>query len=105
MCVCVFSPSLSRRHDDLKEMLDSNKDSLKLEAMKRIVAVSVDSVCTGMQPTSGTGVKGHGKFWKRQSRVAPHVSFLMSHRELTELALSFDVAGPKFCQIHCTGDF
>ncbi len=28
------------RHDDLKEMLDSNKDSLKLEAMKRIVAVS-----------------------------------------------------------------
>lgn len=32
---------LRRRHDDLKEMLDSNKDSLKLEAMKRIVAVSV----------------------------------------------------------------
>nr|XP_025042895.1 AP-3 complex subunit beta-2-like [Pelodiscus sinensis] len=28
-----------RRHDDLKEMLDSNKDSLKLEAMKRIVAM------------------------------------------------------------------
>jgi hypothetical protein len=28
------------RHDDLKEMLDTNKDSLKLEAMKRIVAVS-----------------------------------------------------------------
>ncbi|XP_050824820.1 AP-3 complex subunit beta-2 isoform X1 [Gopherus flavomarginatus] len=27
------------RHDDLKEMLDSNKDSLKLEAMKRIVAM------------------------------------------------------------------
>uniref|UniRef100_A0A8C2SVB6 AP-3 complex subunit beta n=1 Tax=Coturnix japonica TaxID=93934 RepID=A0A8C2SVB6_COTJA len=26
-------------HDDLKEMLDSNKDSLKLEAMKRIVAM------------------------------------------------------------------
>lgn len=32
--------SLFCRHDDLKEMLDSNKDSLKLEAMKRIVAVS-----------------------------------------------------------------
>lgn len=32
------------RHDDLKEMLDSNKDSLKLEAMKRIVAVSI-TVC------------------------------------------------------------
>uniref|UniRef100_A0A672J8V7 AP-3 complex subunit beta n=1 Tax=Salarias fasciatus TaxID=181472 RepID=A0A672J8V7_SALFA len=30
---------LLRRHDDLKEMLDSNKDSLKLEAMKRIVAM------------------------------------------------------------------
>ncbi|XP_016888736.1 AP-3 complex subunit beta-2 isoform X4 [Cynoglossus semilaevis] len=27
------------RHDDLKEMLDSNKDSSKLEAMKRIVAM------------------------------------------------------------------
>ncbi|EGW05150.1 AP-3 complex subunit beta-2, partial [Cricetulus griseus] len=26
-------------HDDLKEMLDTNKDSLKLEAMKRIVAM------------------------------------------------------------------
>uniref|UniRef100_A0A3Q3JZQ7 AP-3 complex subunit beta n=1 Tax=Monopterus albus TaxID=43700 RepID=A0A3Q3JZQ7_MONAL len=32
----IFS---SLRHDDLKEMLDSNKDSLKLEAMKRIVAM------------------------------------------------------------------
>lgn len=28
------------RHEDLKEMLDSNKDSLKLEAMKRIIGVS-----------------------------------------------------------------
>lgn len=34
----------SLRHDDLKEMLDSNKDSLKLEAMKRIVAVSINNV-------------------------------------------------------------
>lgn len=42
MCVFFFTLSLSLfcRHDDLKEMLDSNKDSLKLEAMKRIVAVS-----------------------------------------------------------------
>ncbi|XP_069758881.1 AP-3 complex subunit beta-2 isoform X3 [Narcine bancroftii] len=32
-------PSTPIRHDDLKEMLDSNKDSLKLEAMKRIVAM------------------------------------------------------------------
>uniref|UniRef100_A0A4W6C5V3 AP-3 complex subunit beta n=1 Tax=Lates calcarifer TaxID=8187 RepID=A0A4W6C5V3_LATCA len=34
-----FSMFSSLRHDDLKEMLDSNKDSLKLEAMKRIVAM------------------------------------------------------------------
>uniref|UniRef100_A0A8C6LXJ0 AP-3 complex subunit beta n=1 Tax=Nothobranchius furzeri TaxID=105023 RepID=A0A8C6LXJ0_NOTFU len=33
----IFSSDYNR-HDDLKEMLDSNKDSLKLEAMKRIVA-------------------------------------------------------------------
>ncbi|XP_051898504.1 AP-3 complex subunit beta-2 isoform X2 [Pristis pectinata] len=32
-------PTTPVRHDDLKEMLDSNKDSLKLEAMKRIVAM------------------------------------------------------------------
>ncbi|KAL4613426.1 AP-3 complex subunit beta-2-like isoform X1 [Arapaima gigas] len=36
----IFSSDY-KRHDDLKEMLDSNKDSLKLEAMKRIVAVSI----------------------------------------------------------------
>ena len=30
---------LLRRHEDLKQMLDANKDNLKLEAMKRIVAV------------------------------------------------------------------
>ena len=28
------------RHEDLKSMLDSNKDNLKLEAMKRIIGVS-----------------------------------------------------------------
>uniref|UniRef100_A0A8C0KW66 AP-3 complex subunit beta n=1 Tax=Canis lupus dingo TaxID=286419 RepID=A0A8C0KW66_CANLU len=33
------SQSQPLRHDDLKEMLDTNKDSLKLEAMKRIVAM------------------------------------------------------------------
>ncbi len=27
------------RHDDLKQMLDSNKENLKLEAMKRIVGM------------------------------------------------------------------
>uniref|UniRef100_A0A6Q2XD81 AP-3 complex subunit beta n=1 Tax=Esox lucius TaxID=8010 RepID=A0A6Q2XD81_ESOLU len=35
----VIEVSSFPRHDDLKEMLDSNKDSLKLEAMKRIVAM------------------------------------------------------------------
>ncbi|XP_028305098.1 AP-3 complex subunit beta-2 isoform X16 [Gouania willdenowi] len=34
----IFSSDY-KRHDDLKEMLDSNKDALKLEAMKRIVAM------------------------------------------------------------------
>uniref|UniRef100_A0A5F8GXP6 Clathrin/coatomer adaptor adaptin-like N-terminal domain-containing protein n=1 Tax=Monodelphis domestica TaxID=13616 RepID=A0A5F8GXP6_MONDO len=34
----IFSSDY-KRHDDLKEMLDTNKDSLKLEAMKRIVAM------------------------------------------------------------------
>lgn len=29
------------RHEDLKEMLDSNKDGLKLEAMKRIIGVNI----------------------------------------------------------------
>ncbi|KAG7268674.1 hypothetical protein CRUP_010885, partial [Coryphaenoides rupestris] len=37
----IFSSDY-KRHDDLKEMLDSNKDSLKLEAMKRIVANTSD---------------------------------------------------------------
>lgn len=27
------------RHEDLKQMLDSNKDNLKLEAMKRIIGM------------------------------------------------------------------
>uniref|UniRef100_UPI00358E8B27 AP-3 complex subunit beta-2 n=1 Tax=Myxine glutinosa TaxID=7769 RepID=UPI00358E8B27 len=34
----IFSSDF-KRHEDLKEMLDGNKDSLKLEAMKRIVAM------------------------------------------------------------------
>ncbi|KAJ8417941.1 hypothetical protein AAFF_G00227840 [Aldrovandia affinis] len=34
----VFSSDY-KRHDDLKEMLDSNKESLKLDAMRRIVAM------------------------------------------------------------------
>ena len=33
-----------KRHDDLKQMLDSNKDSLKLEAMKRIIGVLSSNV-------------------------------------------------------------
>lgn len=46
---------VSLRHDDLKEMLDSNKDSLKLEAMKRIVAVSINNVYLGMELISRYG--------------------------------------------------
>ena len=34
-----FFNSDYKRHDDLKQMLDSNKDSLKLEAMKRIIGL------------------------------------------------------------------
>ena len=30
---------LTCRHDDLKTMLDSSKDNLKLDAMKRIIGV------------------------------------------------------------------
>ena len=39
------------RHEDLKQMLDSNKDSLKLEAMKRIIGVSVSdtTIMLGMK--------------------------------------------------------
>jgi AP-3 complex subunit beta len=33
-----------KKHDDLKEMLDSNKDSLKLEAMKRIIGVKLTHI-------------------------------------------------------------
>ena len=35
--------NLYRRHDDLKSMLDSSKDNLKLDAMKRIIGVSLSS--------------------------------------------------------------
>ena len=34
-----------KRHDDLKQMLDSSKDSLKLEAMKRIIGVNMMILC------------------------------------------------------------
>nr|CAD7447572.1 unnamed protein product [Timema bartmani]CAD7459430.1 unnamed protein product [Timema tahoe] len=34
-----FFHSDYKKHDDLKQMLDSNKDSLKLEAMKRIIGM------------------------------------------------------------------
>lgn len=34
------------RNEDLKEMLESNKESLKLEAMKRIVGVSASREST-----------------------------------------------------------
>ncbi|XP_039960442.1 AP-3 complex subunit beta-2 [Bactrocera tryoni] len=35
----AFFQSEGRKHDDLKQMLDSNKDGLKLEAMKRIIGM------------------------------------------------------------------
>lgn len=35
-----YIPDSCDRHEDLKQMLDSNKDNLKLEAMKRIIGVS-----------------------------------------------------------------
>jgi len=34
-----FFPSEYKKHGDLKDMLDSNKDSLKLDAMKRIIGM------------------------------------------------------------------
>ena len=52
----------------MKEMLDSNKDSLKLEAMKRIVAVSINNLYFEMQlfnrlgQTFNEGLR-HGKFF------------------------------------------
>lgn len=52
---------LLTRHDDLKEMLDTNKDSLKLEAMKRIVAV---------RSREGTSL-GEGPRLKEQLSLAP----------------------------------
>lgn len=36
--VSIFSSDY-KKHDDLKQMLDSNKDSLKLDAMKRIIGM------------------------------------------------------------------
>ena len=39
-CV-LFDTILPFRHEDLKQMLDTNKDGLKLEAMKRIIGVCV----------------------------------------------------------------
>jgi len=37
--LAAFLQSDGRKHDDLKQMLDSNKDGLKLEAMKRIISL------------------------------------------------------------------
>ena len=37
------------RHDDLKSMLDSSKDNLKLEAMKRIIGVCFDVLARRQQ--------------------------------------------------------
>ncbi len=51
-----MSSSISHfRHDDLKTMLDSNKDNLKLEAMKRIIGVS--RICHRNRCFSAKGVQ------------------------------------------------
>lgn len=51
-CLSVPPPPKKKRNDDLKEMLESNKESLKLEAMKRIVGVS------GAGPVVSEGGRG-----------------------------------------------
>ena len=43
---------MCRRHDDLKSMLDSSKDNLKLDAMKRIIGVCFDVLATLQQHSS-----------------------------------------------------
>lgn len=85
------------RHDDLKEMLDSNKDSLKLEAMKRIVAVSRNNVYSGMEPICRCGcmsregvrhvlnVKQQMSFWIRQLQVCSLYWWLSSYNTPTVL--------------------
>jgi hypothetical protein len=45
LMLITFSNNVLYRHEDLKQMLDSNKDSLKLEAMKRIIGVSSEFKC------------------------------------------------------------
>ncbi len=58
-----------KRHDDLKQMLDSNKDSLKLEAMKRII---------GVRPTPFT-----------RPETATHVRFRVSKKQSDAHTLCF----------------
>ena len=41
------------RHDDLKTMLDSSKDNLKLDAMKRMIGVSGTKKNLGCLETNG----------------------------------------------------
>lgn len=50
-----------RRHDDLKQMLDSNKDHLKLEAMKRIIGMvaKVSSQSIQFNSIQLTGITKH----------------------------------------------
>lgn len=50
--ILAYTVTLSPRHEDLKQMLDSNKDGLKLEAMKRIIGVGVWEAATHLLCTT-----------------------------------------------------
>ena len=62
-----------KRHDDLKQMLDSNKDSLKLEAMKRIIGVGRDdSKLENLSPTHLIrSIRSDGGQRERRLRAVP----------------------------------
>ena len=51
-CCWIFRFYFNQRHEDIKHMLDSNKDPLKLDAMRRVI-----------------GVRGIGGCWWRISRL------------------------------------
>lgn len=56
----IISVILSCRHEDLKQMLDMNKDSVKLEAMKRIIGVSVVLFEINLTETARLQIKQRG---------------------------------------------
>ncbi|KAG9331277.1 hypothetical protein JZ751_019544 [Albula glossodonta] len=63
-----------RAHEDLKEMLDSNKDSLKLEAMRRVIAVKkLVSEVTTIVPIMMLAIK------EAASDMSPYVRKTAAH--------------------------